>query len=413
MTYMQKKTRIALVTYGLHVGGLLQSKLRMFECLRDRGFETEIITTEARGEECDRVAQSGVPVHHVDFHPLGAFFHIFRVGRRLARGDYDVLILFHAKYAQAALRMLPDKVVTIPTIRLDDEVMYEVGLANGRAWNAILGNSHRVCAVARKRAPGRPVICIPNGVPQPSRSKLPNRRCFSKDIRLIFVGRLAEHKGIKYLPDILKHLVDRDVEVHLDIVGDGPERGMLANRFHQLGLAQKTSFHGSIAHESVYDFLLDSHILLLPTLAEGLPNVLLEAQACGCVPVASRLEGVTDMAVADGQTGILVDLGDSDGFAHAIASLARDNALWDRMSSAGPTRIAEKFSVQRLGASYAKLIADALEGKYALPKNGRSVFPVDLTLFSWREYIPPFAKAILRPLCFWRRLRRPTAKGKR
>jgi hypothetical protein len=74
------------------------------------------------------------------------------------------------------------------------------------------------------------------------------------------------------------------------------------------------------------------------------------------------------------------------------------------MSSAGPAWIAEHFSMDRLRADYAKLIADALAGKYPLPRSRKSRFPVDLSLFSWREFIPPFVKKVLRPLCVWRRL---------
>ncbi len=102
---------------------------------------------------------------------------------------------------------------------------------------------------------------------------------------------------------------------------------MLSNsvgRLGELGLLERTRFLQGLTHHQVYDLLLDAHVLLMPSLYEGLPIALLESMACGCVPVVSRLPGITDHAIQDGESGLLVEVGDTAGFANAVETLYRN-----------------------------------------------------------------------------------------
>jgi len=401
--YAGKPVRIAVVTFGLHIGGHERSMLAMRHCLTQKGAFVELMTTEERGEWFNFFKETGVSVEHIHFHPLGALPHIFRVGRRLKKGKYDVIVLFHAKYAQAAIGMLADNVVVIPTIRLDDDVFYKVGTANAFAWNVLLGNSNKICSKAKELVPERPVMCVPNGIELPKYANFLSRRPMGNKIYLAFLGRLVEHKGVCYLPGILKRCAERGIDCHLTIIGDGTERKSLYAGFENLGLIKNVTFCGATDANKIYGKLLDSHILLFPSLFEGFPNALLEAQACGCVPVASRLNGITDMAIDNGKTGFLIDIGDIEGFADAVSELVKNEFIWSKMSLAGYSWIYQNFSLDILTEAYGKLIMNALDGKYPLPVSRRP-FKIDLSLFTWREFIPPFIKNILRPLFFWRKL---------
>jgi glycosyltransferase involved in cell wall biosynthesis len=191
-----------------------------------------------------------------------------------------------------------------------------------------------------------------------------------------------------WLPDIYRACLDRGVDASLTIVGDGPDSRDLQRKLTEYGLGNRTRYLKGLTPEQVYELLLDAHILLLPSQYEGLPIALLESQACGCVPIASRLPGITDAAVEDGATGILVEMGNVSGFADAVASLHGDPARWSRMSSAAHERVSRSFSVEAMGRSYWQLISEALTGRYPLPRPRSHRRLIDLSPFSWRDFLP-------------------------
>jgi len=392
---MPTGVRVAIVTHKLDMGGMERSMLRLYRCLKDNGFVVEFITTEQRGEWFGLISKLA-PVRHIEFHPLGGLPHIFRVGQVLAGGDYDVVILFNARYAQAALRMLPDTIAAIPAIRSDTEGFYKVGLGNQSAWNAVVVNSPKLYAVARERLPHKPVICIPNGVELPDLSRLAERRGPDGTARLIFVGRLTRRKGVRCLAPILRRCLDAGLDSHLNVVGDGPERLGVLSDIKDAGLTARVKLFGSLSPDEVSGMLLDAHVLILPTQVEGFPNVVLEAQACGCVPVVSRLPGITDMMIDHGETGLLVDPTDIDGFVSAITNICSDSSKWSRMSKAGHLKVAQNFSFQRECESYSTLIRDVLRGRYPLPGTRKSLWPIETSILSWPDLVPPIVRKIVR-----------------
>jgi glycosyltransferase involved in cell wall biosynthesis len=390
---MPPQTRIAFVTYAIHCGGMEALLLRLGHYLRQQGCDVEVITTLEPGEWFGRLAELQIKADHVAGYGRSGVLiplrHSVRVGSRLAAGKYDIVFLNHTRHAQASIASLPDKVVVIPILHNDVEEIYEVGCANQDAWNVAVGVSPKVVATARQRVPRRPVMHISSGVDLPSGVLWRGRRSFGRRMELIFIGRL-EHaqKGVLWLPDIYKACLDRGVDATLTIVGDGPDSQELQRRLSEHGLQDRTRHLKGLAPDQVYGLLVEAHILLMPSHYEGLPIALLESLACGCVPIVSRLPGITDAAVEDGKTGILVDVGDVSGFAEAVATLYRDPARWSRMSSAGHERASQEFSVEAMGSSYLRLITDALNGHYPLPRPREYQRPVDLTLFTWRDFLP-------------------------
>ena len=98
-------------------------------------------------------------------------------------------------------------------------------------------------------------------------------------------------------------------------------------------------------------------MFVLPTRTEGLPVALLEAMGCGVVPVVSNIDsGVPDVVTA-GVTGLLPEVGDVNGFADAVASLAGNRGLLERMSAAGRAMVEERFDVRARTREYQTLYA--------------------------------------------------------
>jgi glycosyltransferase involved in cell wall biosynthesis len=390
---MPRQPRIAFVTYAMHCGGMEAFLLRLGRYLRQHGCDVEVITTIEPGEWFGRLSELQIKAQHVAGYSQSSALvplrHSLRVGSKLAAGKYDVVFLNHARHAQASIARLPENVVAIPILHNDADEIYDVGCGNQDAWNVAVGVSPKVTATARRKLPHRPVIELPYGVDLPSAKLWQSRGSFGKRIGLIFIGRI-EHtqKGVLWLPDIFKACLDRGIDAALTIVGDGPDSPELQKRLSNYGLQDRTRHLKGLTPELIYGLLMEAHILLMPSNYEGLPIALLESLACGCVPVASRLPGITDAAVEDGETGILVDVGDVSGFTTAVATLYRDPVRWSQMSSAGHDRACRSFSVDAMGASYLQLVTDALNGHYPLPRPRRYQRAVDLSLFSWRDFLP-------------------------
>jgi teichuronic acid biosynthesis glycosyltransferase TuaC len=153
---------------------------------------------------------------------------------------------------------------------------------------------------------------------------------------LVFVGRLHPVKGLNHLLAALRALRSTGrLGFATIVVGDGDSRSELERYVRDNSLSDAVRFLGEVPHRDVPRWLQAADAFCLPSLMEGMPNVILEAQACGLPVVASRVGGIPDM-VASG-AGILVDPGRPDALAEALDSAMR--ADWDRDRIANAARL--------------------------------------------------------------------------
>lgn len=393
-----RPVKVAFVAKTLKVGGVGMFLLRLSRYLHQHGFEVDIVTTEERGASLEKAAEYGVAARHIPGSDLPwrlPIDHSRRIGAQLRKGAYDVVFLNHARWAQAALRMLPENVIAIPIGHGDFEPGYWVGSGNANAWNVAIGVSPKICRVLRQWAKGRPIIEIMHGVEIPGDDYIANRARFAGGrLRALFIGRLAhEDKGVLWLPRILKECIDRGLDITLTLAGEGPDRAEFEEAIGRLGVGNRACLVGALGNRETYKLLGESHVLLMPSQFEGLGIVAQEAQACGCVPIASRLPGATEVTICDGQTGLLVEPGDVRGFADALQKVAGDASEWARLSRNGRSRARSAFRIETMGKAYVRVIEDALEGRYPLPQPRAKGFGrLDLRLLSWTGFLPPPVK---------------------
>lgn len=176
------------------------------------------------------------------------------------------------------------------------------------------------------------------------------------------VGWIGRMTGVKRTGDVLlafKQLRDRGVDATLCLVGDGPERDHVERRAHELGIMRSTLFLGY--QEDVAPFYAAFDAMILPSGNEGTPVSAIESLAAGRPVVATRVGGVPDV-VRDGEDGFLVDRGAVDQLADALARLAEDPSLRERMGEAGRERVLARYAVDRLvddvDRLYRALLAD-------------------------------------------------------
>jgi glycosyltransferase involved in cell wall biosynthesis len=129
---------------------------------------------------------------------------------------------------------------------------------------------------------------------------------------LLNVAALAEKKGHAHLLRALAMLPG----ARLTIVGDGELRGELERTAAELGVADRVRFAGEQPKEEVARLMREADLFVLPSLAENLPVVLIEAMASGLPSVATRVGGVAEML--DERTGVLVEPGDAEALAGGV-----------------------------------------------------------------------------------------------
>ncbi|WP_435018901.1 glycosyltransferase family 4 protein [Tundrisphaera sp. TA3] len=175
--------------------------------------------------------------------------------------------------------------------------------------------------------------------------------------RVVFTGRLHPQKNLDLLLDIWPEVVAR-TGAALILVGDGPERDRLVERSRSPEMAGRVHFAGPSADPA--EILRASDVFVLPSVAEGMSNSLLEAMATGLPCLASAIGGNTDL-LAEGRSGLLIPPDDRDAWASNLVEVLGDPALRGRLGTAARARIDAEFAltavVDRYEAIYRRMLS--------------------------------------------------------
>jgi glycosyltransferase involved in cell wall biosynthesis len=169
------------------------------------------------------------------------------------------------------------------------------------------------------------------------------KKQLTSPIRLIFVGRIESAKGVGICLDIVNKLRPH-FEVHLDVLGGGPELNKFQVLCTSLEIQEFVTFHDWVPHDEVKRHLAEMDFILLPSASEGWPKVLSEAMAYGVVPIASNVSAIPQI-LSETQTGFALPPSDADQYAQAIVTLVNEPMKWKSMIQAG-LRAAPRFSYE-------------------------------------------------------------------
>jgi glycosyltransferase involved in cell wall biosynthesis len=189
----------------------------------------------------------------------------------------------------------------------------------------------------------------------------------SRDVRhLLFVGRLVEKKGVRYLLDALAILARRYPDLELTVAGDGPLRPSLERRAAELGIVDSVHFLGGVPHSSLPDLYRRATLAVFPFVVaadgdqEGFGLVVVEAMGCGCPVIASDLPAVHS-SVEPGVTATLVPPTDVAALAAAIAKYLDDPAERARHADAALARVHDRFDWRAIAVRYRRVIDSLIE----------------------------------------------------
>lgn len=211
-----------------------------------------------------------------------------------------------------------------------------------------LGRSAHVVAVSQALATrlvelgvdGRRIAVLYNGVdpsrfypvPQPQARR---ELGYAEEDRIIlFVGNVQASKGCMELVQAFAKLRQRVPRLKLVFVGAGPQQKALASECSSLGMADDVTFAGRLAHDQIVRWFGAADVFCLPSHAEGVPNVVLEAMACGTPVVATRVGGIPEVLPA--YAGVMVPPKNVDALDEALFTAL--HSTWDRPRIAGHAR---------------------------------------------------------------------------
>lgn len=407
---------IAIATFLPLVGGAEKQALAQARSLREKGYETTIITFHHDRTWLSRDVIEGVPIIRVAGALLGGREKLPRLLQKLLylmaiivmcwtlwrhRHSYDVLHVY-----QLSLLALPTALVcrltgipmiiavrsagsgsakphmslvagpldvTAPWLQIDGQAWVDgdlewlerMGKPVVRFIRSLLQRNHAVVIILSSRMknyladhnfnlPGTQLI--PNGVDTTHFHPLyPDTSTDARAQVVVCVSKLRYEKGIDVLLQawyLVQKQLPQPSQARLIIVGDGPLQTQLACMAQALGIAGSVEFAG--LQSDIPAQLHRGNLAVLPSRFEGMPNALLEAMACGSACVATRVSGSEDI-IQHGVNGLLVESEDYQGMAEALFTLLRNPELAQEYGHVARATIEKHYSLERITDIYVEL----------------------------------------------------------
>jgi glycosyltransferase involved in cell wall biosynthesis len=220
---------------------------------------------------------------------------------------------------------------------------------------------------ARLSVPRERIEVVGGAVDHAAFSPAGERRAAGEEPRLLFVGSVAENKGVTTVLEAFIQLAPLYPGLTLTIAGGGDEDAIrpLRARISDARLEGRVRLLGFVEHGELADVYRAADVLAAPSRYEGgLGMVYLEAMACG-LPIVALAAGGAVEAVAQDETGFLLDRGDVEETAAALATLLASPELRARMGAAARLRVEERFTPERYAACVAESYERAIERRRA------------------------------------------------
>ena len=186
-------------------------------------------------------------------------------------------------------------------------------------------------------------------------------RAAPETFEILCVGRLTPAKGQHILIDAVERLTQEGRQVRLRLVGSGPDETSLREHAARSEAGECVIFEGAINQDRIRDFYAAADAFCLPSFAEGLPVVLMEAMAMELPCVTTHIAGIPEL-IRDGVDGLLVPPSDRDALVTALARLMDDAELRQRMGKSGRARVVEHYDLRRSVERLARIFAERVQG---------------------------------------------------
>lgn len=232
----------------------------------------------------------------------------------------------------------------------------------GRCYNPLINILLKVCSNIVVTSPqlfenskllqkySEKVLVIPLSFDPQITSGLRKPRLFPQErkFKLLFIGKLREYKGVKYLIEAIA-----DLNVELIIVGDGEKEIELKELVKNLDISDKVTFHSNVSNDEIMSFYQNSDLFILPSVneAEAFGIVQLEAMSNALPVINTLLNSGVPFVSLDGFSGLTVKPADSESLKQAILKIITDKDFYEKLSKNSLDRSAE-FTREKMANSY-------------------------------------------------------------
>jgi glycosyltransferase involved in cell wall biosynthesis len=185
-----------------------------------------------------------------------------------------------------------------------------------------------------------------------------NRFCYRneiKDIDIIYLGYFDDNKGPDRFINICRKILSENRIINVFMLGTGPLFLVMSKYINEIGLSGVIKLMGK--KNDVESYLKRSKVLILPSRSEGLSTAMLEAMACGCVPVASDVGNNSEAAHHGINSFLVKDYGDINEYSKCVLQLLTNTLLWQELSGNAINTIINEYSPK----AQAKILLDVFK----------------------------------------------------
>lgn len=362
--------KIVHVETGRHLYGGAQQVAWLLRGLARAGLENVLVCPPGSGIDA-AARKEDIDVRNLDCAGDADLRFAWRL-RRLLRRERPDLLHSHSRRGADLLGGFAARLAGVPAVvsrRVDHPEPRWLAHARYAGYARIVAISQAVAAALEASGVDpRRIVIIRSAVDAERFAETAHRTRLSRDfgmteggIAIAAVGQLIPRKGHRYLLEAMARLEGRVPRAHVVVFGQGSLHGELQAQAAALGLGSRITFAGF--RPDLGDVLGAFDLLVHPALREGLGVAMLEAAAAGVPVVAFDAAGARE-AVRHGETGLLVPPRDAAALADAIARLAGDENLRNRLGAAGRERMRREFSIQSMVDAHLRLydaVANGLE----------------------------------------------------
>lgn len=171
-----------------------------------------------------------------------------------------------------------------------------------------------------------------------------------------YFGRLSKEKGVQFLVNALPDLLNYYNDFHVLIGGEGDLKELIISDIQRFDIIDKVSILGWVSHEILPQYLNRMRLLVLPSFTEGLPNIIIEAMACGTPVLATPVGAVPDI-ITDGVTGFIMENNTPDCIVKNIKRAIKCSNLKE-ISENGRLFVKEHYSYDTVVEKWRQIIQD-------------------------------------------------------
>ena len=300
----------------------------------------------------------------------------------LVQNEFDILIPMNSPIAVSIIPFLPQDIKVVNIVNSNTPRVYKYVTEHIDFISSIIAISPQQKKELERRSVKKEVHLIPHG------QTIPSKKSKKEDVFSIgYIGRIHDaHKGVLRIPEILKEL---SFKFKFDIVGDGVDSELLLSKLDEAEIPY--NFHGFKDGEEKEEIISQWDIFLFPSIVEGFGLTLIECMKYGVIPLANKIEDITDYIIDEEVNGYIITNNHVETYRERLQYLFDNKEEREQMSRNAIKKVSEKFNLMYTIPLYKNVFLEAME--YSKPTR--------FEMKKWKpyqEYRPSIMNKILRRL---------------